>query len=199
VRGGGTYWNVRAETRIGVDPAFVGRKFRVVVPASQLAYRALGKRRGTLLFPKTSDAFFAEDAARVLNGRLFDCAFVDGLHTADQAYRDVVNALRWLSPDGTVVMHDCNALREADQLASEEEAEAHPDFQRWNGPVWRAVLRLRLRPDLDVKVLDTDTGLGIVRFGEPSQAFSLTSDEVDAITYDEFAARRTELLNLVPA
>ena len=197
VRGGGTYWNIQAETRVGVDPAFVGRKFRATVPASQFAYRYLGKREGTLLFPKTSDDFFADDVERVLRGRLFDCAFVDGLHTADQAYRDVDNALQWISPSGTVVMHDCNALNEADQLPTEEEARAHPEFLRWNGPVWRAVLRLRLRTDLDVKVLDTDTGLGIVRFGQASQPFSLTGDEVDAITYDEFAARRAELLNLV--
>ena len=50
----------------------------------------------------TSDAFFLQ------NKQLFDLIFIDGLHHSHQVLRDINNALRWLSPSGTIVLHDCN-------------------------------------------------------------------------------------------
>ena len=54
----------------------------------------------------TSDDFFAS------NTRTFDIIFIDGLHEAHQVLKDINNALRFLKPNGTIVMHDCNPLSE---------------------------------------------------------------------------------------
>jgi predicted O-methyltransferase YrrM len=48
----------------------------------------------------TSDDYFDN------NFEKFDIVFVDGLHHADVAYRDIVNSLRRLNPGGCIVVHD---------------------------------------------------------------------------------------------
>ena len=40
----------------------------------------------------TSDAFFAT------NKESFDFIFIDGLHEANQVFRDAMNSLEWLNP-----------------------------------------------------------------------------------------------------
>lgn len=54
----------------------------------------------------TSDDFFAS------NTRTFDLVFIDGLYEAHQVLKYINNALRFLNPNGTILMHDCNPLSE---------------------------------------------------------------------------------------
>jgi hypothetical protein len=191
VRAGAVFWHIKARTRVGVDPAFIGRKLAAGVATTTLK-RALGLRSGTLLFSATSDVFFSKHVERMQ----FDCVLIDGLHTADQAHRDVENALNCLSPDGLIVMHDCNPQTATAALPSLRAAAAQADFSGlWNGDVWRAVLRLRTRPDLEVSVLDCDQGLGIIRRGVPKHP--LAEDEIDDLSYEDLTADRVRLLNLV--
>lgn len=61
----------------------------------------------------TSDAYFSSLAAynqahNIPNNTSFDLIFVDGLHSAEQSYRDVINALTFVRPGGIIMMHDCN-------------------------------------------------------------------------------------------
>src|SRR5262245_53675449 len=49
---------------------------------------------------KTSDEFFEA------NTDLFDVVFIDGLHTYEQARRDVINSIKCLKEDGWVALHD---------------------------------------------------------------------------------------------
>ena len=58
----------------------------------------------------TSDAYFA--AVPPPAGG-FDLAFIDGLHTYEQALKDALNALNALKPGGVVALHDCNPPHEA--------------------------------------------------------------------------------------
>ena len=68
----------------------------------------------------TSDAFFASLKQASPDGgggngttsERFDAVFVDGLHEANQAYRDVMNAWHALRPGGTILMHDVNPPHE---------------------------------------------------------------------------------------
>ena len=65
----------------------------------------------------TSDAFFSQ------NNQIFDLIFIDGLHYSHQVLRDINNALRWLSPTGTIVLHDCNPSTEARAQYPQPESE----------------------------------------------------------------------------
>jgi hypothetical protein len=133
-------------------------------------------------FHITSDAFFAQ------NKRPFDIYFIDGLHTEAQAYRDACNALQWLSPGGTIVMHDCNP-----ETAHEQRDTVDYDGKGvWVGTTWRAFARLRMeRPDLNMVMVDSDFGCGIIRKGEQK---TYTKTE---LTYPYFVQNRRRLMNVL--
>jgi len=194
VRGGATFWKVKARTRIGVDPAFVGRKLAAAAKLSAVK-RAVGVQSGTVLYPETSDAFFGRQGA-VRNWQ-FDCVLIDGLHTAEQAYRDADNALQRLATGGLVAMHDCNPQTETAGLPSIEQARRRSDYSGvWQGTVWQAVVKLRTRSDLTVQVLDTDYGLGLVTRDASASPLAMSDTQIAALTYSDLAEHRADLLNL---
>jgi len=140
----------------------------------------------------TSDRYFSH------NTRLerLELVLVDGLHTAEQAYRDVENALSRLAPGGAIVMHDCNPNSESQARASNPGSYAF----HWTGSVFRAVVALRQREDVDVAVGDFDFGVAVVLPRTRSSALPrppLGQHEVWNMTYEDFAMRRREILNLM--
>ena len=107
--------------------------------------------------PLPSDLFF-----EVCNEK-YDIIFIDGLHIASQVYRDVQNAWDHLSPGGTIVLHDCNP-------PTWEHAQEEPKIFKgddnhfvWCGTVWKALMELKRRSITDLRVVDTDWGVGIIQ------------------------------------
>lgn len=118
-----------------------------------------------------SDNFFAT------NRDTFDIVFIDGDHHHDQVARDVDNALRFLGPGGTIVMHDC-LPPDAD----------HESLQRC-GTAWRAFLnRTRTRADVESFCGDFDYGVGIVRRLPNSALVQVAS--MNDLTYGDLATHR---------
>lgn len=126
----------------------------------------------------TSDEFFE------INKATFDIIFVDGLHHNEQVYRDILNALKCLNKNGTIVVHDCNPGNEGMQ-----EVPRTQDF--WTGDVWKAWVKLRSeRSDLEMFVLKNGNGCGVIRLGEQK-----TITIPDSLTYGYFDKNRDYLLN----
>ncbi|MBD3296373.1 MAG: class I SAM-dependent methyltransferase [Candidatus Omnitrophica bacterium] len=152
-------------------------------------------------FEMTSDAFFGKKSS-LLKKYKIGVAFVDGLHTHEQALRDVMNCLDYLDEDGVIIMHDCNPLSEAAACVADSPLEASgkdvPGWTgEWNGDVWKAIVSLRsFRNDLRVCVLDCDQGVGVIRRGEPVSVLGFSEEEIEKMSYGDLAARRQELLNL---
>lgn len=172
VSGGAAFKRVQVHSKIGVDPS--------------IRLWSLFRRD---VIKTTSDRFFRQ------NQRCFDLVFVDGLHHADQAYRDIRNALRCLNPGGTVVVHDC--------LPKTLEQQVIPRAQSsWTGDVWRAFLALGTDGSLETLVLRCETGCGIVR---TRQRFEVAPDDHPGIraldgsmSWEEFDACKQEWLDIVP-
>ena len=149
----------------------------------------------------TSDAYFAE--IRPPQGG-FELAFIDGLHTYEQALRDTLNALRVLKPGGVIALHDCNPPHAAAALpAASYEAAAAAEASGWTGEwcgdVWKAIVHLRASETaLDVAVLDCDYGVGLVRRGAPQSPLRLDITGLKAWDFARLAQGRRELLNLQP-
>jgi hypothetical protein len=199
------FQRITADEKIAVDPAF-----RISARSRKLAD---SKARATHYFETTSDAFFANETA-LLDGHGVDVAFIDGLHTYQQALRDIENAVRFLRDDGVIVVHDCNPGHAsiAFPAASNEDFRAQHrwwDLLRtqngwlyygaWSGDVWKAIVNLRsTRKDLRVAVLDCDFGVGIIRKGAPESTLSYSAEEIDALDYADLVADRKGLLNLKP-
>jgi len=125
---GETFANVNARRRCGVDPTALFDP--VLLP------------RGATFAVTTSDAFFAT----IRHGKRFDVAFIDGLHTVDQTYRDVINTFSHMRNgviliDDTVPSDEYSAIpdRESSFLARDA---AGLDGRPWHGDVWRVVTLL---------------------------------------------------------
>ncbi|MGL6278035.1 MAG: class I SAM-dependent methyltransferase, partial [Gaiella sp.] len=192
VKDGACFQAIDARTKVAVDPAFA---FRVPVRA-WLRTHLLRARTGSLYFRTTSDAFFRRAGRRL---QPFAVVFVDGLHTAEQSQRDVLNALAVLEPGGAVVVHGCNPESPAAAAPTLAEAQRTPGYRHvWNGDVYRTIVRLRTRPDLRVVVIDLDQGVGIVTPGRNDDPLPLSEVAVDALTYEDLRRDRQLLLGLRP-
>jgi hypothetical protein len=130
VRDGECFDAIAVPTRIAVDP-----QFRFRPPLRARLRTRLRRTTGTLYFALTSDAFFSAHGKRLAP---LDVAFVDGLHTYEQAHRDVVHCLELLSDEGVVIVHDCSPRSEAAAAPTLATAARSEGFVgEWNGDVIR--------------------------------------------------------------
>jgi len=155
---------VECEFKVGVDPSPLWHS----ITSSDEFYKI------------TSDDFFA------INMGEFDIVFIDGLHHADQAFKDINNALRIINHEGAVVVHDCNPILEESQIIPE------PVVANWNGDVWKAWVRMRSRDLLSMRVINTDHGVGIIQWGVGER---LDIPEED-LTFENLEKNREKWLNL---
>ncbi len=172
VAGGATFRNIKAPTKTGVDPQWrLWNALRFDIKKT------------------TSDRFFAR------NRRTFDLVLVDGLHHADQAFRDIQNALGVLRPGGSILVHDC--------LPESYEQQAVPRISvSWTGDVWRAFLKTCQDTSLSTLVFDTNRGCGLIRrpATQPQRRPPANVDPLrpEDVTWEHFAAERDNWLEIVP-
>lgn len=193
---GKLFYAIKAKNKIAVDPNVKFTRFK-------LFKRSFKYKNNTNLTAKsyklTSDDFFEKKAASVFKNQRIDICLVDGMHEYGFALRDVENSLKYLQPNGVIVMHDCNpATKEA---ASDFGTWKSNDFKgNWNGDVWKAIVHLRSqRNDINVFVLDTDFGLGIITWGTPESKLNFTTDDIQRFSYEDLERNRKEWLNLKDA
>lgn len=146
-----------AQTVIGVDPdpRYKGEKPERIEIVEQ-----------------TSDDFFAEQADHRFADSPIDFAFVDGLHHANQALRDILNTERYMQADGTIAVHDIIPLNAVT-------AQMRRQTTFWSGDVWKTWFALqKFCPDLKLATIDAPpTGLGLIRGLNPDR--NLTDADLD--------------------
>ncbi len=98
---------------------------------------------------KTSDDFFKDNKDK------FDIVFIDGLHIYDQVKRDILNSVNCLKENGIILVHDCMP----DSLGKQ----AIPRYKmQWNGDVWKAIVDLRQKDNLNIYTCEMDQGIGVI-------------------------------------
>jgi len=117
-------------------------------------------------FRGTSDEFFSR------NKDMFDCVFIDGLHTYDQVLKDVKNSLKFLDNNGIIILHDCLPISINHQRVPRTR-------YTWNGDVWKAIVELRTHKNLEVFTVEADQGLGVIKKKNNSDILIL--EDVDFI------------------
>ena len=165
-RSGTSLYAIGCKNKIAIDPNFI-------IPKTEKLKRKifdLKNGRKTHYFEMTSDDFFERKKSFIKTFGNIDIALVDGMHTYHQALKDVLNILPFMNEKSVIVMHDCFPVSEPSSTAYNSEEflakEKHPDWTgEWNGDTWKSILYLlkKYPMDLDVFVLDTDYGLGIVQ------------------------------------
>lgn len=128
-------------------------------------------------FPMTSDAFFKSIAdlrcerLPLPQDRKFDLIFIDGLHQAEQAWRDIENSLKHLRPGGIVMVHDCLPPNEHCATNTYPKSLHAVTSGYWPGSTWRAFERYCRTGEHRAFLIDGDSGMGVIdtahRAGEP--------------------------------
>jgi hypothetical protein len=197
VKKGKVFLNVRVPKKLAVDPVLkvsLKRKMRSWV---RYPYNLLNE-----YFAMTSDDFFTRCRDRLRRLQGIDVVFIDGLHTYEQTWKDVVNSLEYLRPQGVIVMHDCSPATETQATPADSHEHAHrlhaaPRAEDWSGDVWKTIVRLRSeREDLRVRVLDCDHGVGVIIRGEPEERLGLAVRDIEAMGYADLQKNRARLLGL---
>lgn len=159
-----TFKDVKCELKHGVDPGAEGHISDMVT------------------HQMTSDEFFAS------TDKIYDLIFIDGLHYYQQVAIDINNALQHTADNGYILLHDCNPCDELSQKVPRESIV-------WNGDVWKAWLLFRqANPNAECFVLDTDFGIGVIKFSKDLKPIMSLETKID---YNEFEENKTELLNLI--
>ena len=142
------------------------------------------------IFTGTSDQFFSVISPE----QKYDVIFVDGLHTAEQAYIDVKNAEAHLNENGFIVMHDCNPLLEEWTVPLELYKSG-----AWMGNVYKSFIRLKNEHrDWSCFVIDEDCGCGILTQRPILKNKRLTYGIGSSVlTWQKFEEFRAELLQLI--
>jgi len=164
-------YNYQSYLEIGVDS---GQNFKHVDCPIKDGVDPAGRCN----YVMTSDEFFAT------TDKTYDLIFIDGLHLEKQVKRDIENSLKRLNPGGVIVMHDCNPI------TKEEQQVPRGKQKIWCGDVWKAFVKYRSRSDLEMYVVDTNNGVGIVRSGKQDPLI------VENLSYWELQKNRRRWLNL---
>lgn len=136
---------IKCEKKTGVDPG-------------------LEHQNDLIDYKVTSDVFFSMlefGYTEFPKDHKWDVIFIDGLHLADQVYRDINNSINHISDNGIIVMHDCLP---PSSFYAREDYEVEGEHKAWNGTTWKAYYRaLTELSHVDVCVYDSDWGLGLIK------------------------------------
>lgn len=202
---GKSFLPMKCKHKMAVDPMFAipfWRKLKWLIKHPNNIYNKY--------FEETSDAFFINRKDYLEKSAPIDIVLVDGLHTYEAALKDVLNSLKYLNKQGVIIMHDCFPPHKAAALPTkdfptDEEQKVEGWTGDWCGDVWKSIVYLRrnFSDSLEVCVINTDYGLGVVRIKKQiDNWFPINQklfDEIDQIDYDEMIAYKETYINLKEA
>lgn len=153
---------------------------QIKLPRKNKVCLDIAKDYHDLDFVMSSDDFFKHNTVK------FDIIFIDGDHSYEQSYKDIQNALKIMNIEGSIVCHDC--FPHTEELSQ----------PNWMGTVYKSIVRLiQERRDLDIKVVNTDCGCGIIQnsFGSSTCDWPLT--DLSAQEYSVFIQNPQKHINLI--
>ena len=132
----------------------------------------------------TSDNFFKK------NNKKFDIIFIDGLHEYDQVKKDINNSLSFLNDNGVIFLHDCMPGGFIYQAVPRARG-------AWNGDVWKNIVEMRTKTDVDTYVIHADQGIGMILKRTNRNLLKLEISNFKKLKYKDFFYNYQEYLNVV--
>jgi hypothetical protein len=151
---------IKIKNKIGVDPQF----------------------GGTLKM--TSDEFFKE------NKIYFDCIFIDGMHIYEQVRTDILNSIKFLNMNGTIIIHDCLPLKIWNQIVPRI-------YGHWNGDVWKAIVEARTMENIDTYTCKADHGLGIILKRSNRNLLDIDINDFKKLKFKDYYVNHNKFMNLI--
>lgn len=180
---GGTFDSVKAPHKTGVDP----HPWNPAVRDLQGVHVV------------TSDEYFSRHWD---DGLRFDLILLDGLHTAEQTYRDFVNSLHyshartvWLIDD--VMPNDVfSAIPDQSEAVRQRKAATGSSDTAWHGDVYKVVWMIRAFHDnMTLRTFSKQQPQSLVYYSGASQtrsASGATLGEIASLTFDDTQSRRAD-------
>lgn len=132
---------------------------------------------------KTSDDFFKDNKDK------FDIVFIDGLHIYDQVKRDILNSVDCLKENGIILIHDC--------MPDNMSKQAVPRYRMiWNGDVWKAIVDLRQKEDLEIFTCAIDQGIGIIKKNKNSSILKIEKS-INKLKFEDYYNNYKEYLRVI--
>ena len=132
----------------------------------------------------TSDNFF------INNKEKFDIIFIDGLHHYEQVIKDINNSLDILNDNGHILIHDCLPRTIAHQ--------AIPRYRgSWNGDVWKSIVELRTKVDLEVFTCEIDFGVGVIRKKINTNPLDIKINDFKKLKFKDYYHNNKEFMNVI--
>ena len=131
---GDTFLSVNCNFKIGVDPYF------------DFNWKQYHDGEKINLHQITSDQYFNTDPEY----SKYDLIFVDGLHTYEQTYRDILNCLLHSHSDTVILIDDTvpcdvfSTLRNPDECIRLRYTNSHQGDSRWHGDTYKVIPLLKL-------------------------------------------------------
>jgi hypothetical protein len=200
VQTGFCFFKIKANKKLAVDPDFIIKTKNKVK-----AYIKNLSNFNNKFFELTSDDFFEQKKDYIKSVGGLDVVFIDGLHLYEQVVKDIKNSLTYLNKGGVILVHDCNPLNENAAVraytSSEVAAMNLPGYDYiWNGDVYKAIVELRAtRKDIDVMVINSDHGVGIITQGNSEVPLTLSKEQLAGLNYAYLDKNRESYLNLKQA
>lgn len=180
---GGTFDAVKAPLKIGVDPHPWNRE--------------LHELEGVHLL--TSDEYFARHWD---DGLKFDLILLDGLHTAEQTYRDFVSSLHfahantvWLIDD--VMPNDAySAIPDQNEAIRRRKATTGSDDTAWHGDVYKVVWMIKtFHRGMRLRTFWKQQPQSLVYYSSAAGVdprSEMTFAEIAQLTFEDTQTRRAE-------
>ena len=131
----------------------------------------------------TSDQFFDQ------NKNKFDIIFIDGLHHYSQVLKDINNSLKILNKNGFILVHDCLPRSLAQQAVPRYRAS-------WNGDVWKAIVVLRTKSNLNIFTSQIDFGVAVIQISENKKLLKLDINDFSKLKFKDYYDDYKEFMNI---
>ena len=134
----------------------------------------------------TSDNFFKKNIIK------FDVVFIDGLHEYSQVKKDIENSLNNLNDNGIIFLHDCMPKSYLHQAVPRAKGS-------WNGDVWKNIVEIRTRTELDTYVICADQGIGMILKRPNRNLLNLNIKNFKNLKYKDYYYNYKSYLNIISA
>ena len=132
----------------------------------------------------TSDIFFES------NTKKFDFIYIDGLHTYEQAIKDIKNSLDCLKEDGTILLHDCLPKKIWNQVVPRI-------YGHWTGDVWKAIVEARTWKQIQTHTIIADHGLGLIKKNNNKNILLDKIENFKKLKYRDYYTKHQKYMNPV--
>jgi glycosyltransferase involved in cell wall biosynthesis len=145
---GQTFCNVHFASKTGVDPSHkIGENKKEVYMIQKMTSDEFFEHMGKFLdIISSRKKHFQSNKFIPKPFRYFDVVFVDGMHQSEYVLRDIINAIKYLNPNGKIFVDDVLPKTHNEQLKVPNNHIVEDGIVKytepWTGDVWKVVYYL---------------------------------------------------------